>query len=151
MLSSNRNNYFFWMIFDQWVRSSWSIFHEHQFGSKCIIISCLTIFRLNCAIFLKIGLLVSIFFLFLKSKANCTNIELNFRLNLCFFFFYHCYIYKSKRKNKSLFSFWKNIIKMKTENGQKIIFFYVIVPNTGLWRQIEGPYSSYCAFVWHTW
>jgi hypothetical protein len=27
---------------------------------------------------------------------------------------------------------------------------HVIVPNTGLWRQIEGPNSSYCAFVWHT-
>lgn len=28
---------------------------------------------------------------------------------------------------------------------------YVIVPNTGLCRQILGPYSSYDAFVWHTW
>jgi len=28
---------------------------------------------------------------------------------------------------------------------------YVIVPKTGLWRQMDGPYSSYCAFVWHTW
>jgi len=136
------------MIFDQWVRSSWSIFHEHQFGSKCIIISCLTIFRLNCAIFLKIGLLVLIFFLNPRPIAPISNWISDW---ICVFFFYHCYIYKSKRKNKSLFSFWKNIIKMKTENGQKIIFFYVIVPNTGLWRQIEGPYSSYCAFVWHTW
>lgn len=34
--------------------------------------------------------------------------------------------------------------------GVAVVLFYVMVPKTGLWRQMEGPYSSYCAFVWHT-
>jgi len=77
----------------------------------------------------------------------CAPIELILRLN---FFLYHLSTKQKEEGEKLMIFFLLNNQTKQIVSMAQAHFFYVIVPNTGLCRQIDGPYSSYCAFVWHT-